>query len=221
MSIRIVPNNYPTIQAAIDNALPGDEIHVNNGTYKEQISITKKSGLSIIAAGGNVILDGNGLPHPAIGFRLLDSPKIKISGFIIKGFQKGISVDASSNYAAISNNVIKDIKDDGIKIKADGCSIINNSIYNCADDGIKIDANNCSIENNIVYSNGEEGIEVHGDGNIFSQNTVKDNRGIGMEIEGNKNVLSGNIVKNNSFTDIKSIGTDDTIIFNNRNTVHS
>jgi pectin methylesterase-like acyl-CoA thioesterase len=36
-----VPDNYPTIQAAVDAASPGDTIIVRDGTYIENVDVTK------------------------------------------------------------------------------------------------------------------------------------------------------------------------------------
>lgn len=40
-AVRVVPTSYPTIQAAVDAAEPGDTIRVRPGTYVEQVSIEK------------------------------------------------------------------------------------------------------------------------------------------------------------------------------------
>ncbi len=37
----IVPDNYSTIQAAVNAASPGDTITVRSGTYRENITISK------------------------------------------------------------------------------------------------------------------------------------------------------------------------------------
>jgi pectin methylesterase-like acyl-CoA thioesterase len=36
-----VPDDYPTIQAAINAAIPGDTIYVRNGLYPEHLEINK------------------------------------------------------------------------------------------------------------------------------------------------------------------------------------
>ena len=37
----VVPRDYPTIQAAVDAAAPGDTINVRSGTYTEELVIGK------------------------------------------------------------------------------------------------------------------------------------------------------------------------------------
>jgi pectin methylesterase-like acyl-CoA thioesterase len=46
----IVPNDYPTIQQAVDAAYNGDTIHVRAGTYTENVLIYNKS-ISLLGDG--------------------------------------------------------------------------------------------------------------------------------------------------------------------------
>src|SRR5262245_12504393 len=65
-NLKIVPDDYPTIQAAIDAAAPGDVIQVKAGTYRESLVINKP--ISLVAKSYNqddptkntVIIDGSG-----------------------------------------------------------------------------------------------------------------------------------------------------------------
>ena len=55
---RAVPGRYPTIQAAVDAAAPGDLILVDSGTYREEVTVTTPS-LTIRGVDRNaVIIDG-------------------------------------------------------------------------------------------------------------------------------------------------------------------
>lgn len=91
--------NYTTIQAAIDDASPGNEIHVDSGTYYENLNISKQ----LILRGENnltAIIDGNGSGNVV---------EVKVNGVVIKGLRiqngsNGIYVNSSDN--VISNNMI-------------------------------------------------------------------------------------------------------------------
>ena len=55
---RLVPQDYPTIQAAVDAAAPGDLILIDRGTYREQVEVTTP-GLTLRGVDRNeVVIDG-------------------------------------------------------------------------------------------------------------------------------------------------------------------
>jgi len=88
----VVPNDYPTIQEAIQASLNGDTIHVLSGTYVENIIIRKKS-LRIIAIDGPgfTILDGT-LDKCAVEIKNTVGGPCRIEGFtIIGGDGKAVS----------------------------------------------------------------------------------------------------------------------------------
>ncbi len=55
---RLVPQDYPTIQAAVDAAGPGDLVLIDRGTYREEVEVTTP-GLTIRGVDRNeVVIDG-------------------------------------------------------------------------------------------------------------------------------------------------------------------
>jgi hypothetical protein len=205
-----VPVDFTDIQSAVNAAVPGDEILVENGVYNEQVIIRHKKNLLIKAGGDGVIIDGRGLTPPTIGFYVVNSAKIEILGFKIKEFDKGIIIDGLSHNITIMENTIKDIRDDGVKIKGNNCCFTNNNIRKCKDDAVKVTASNCIVMNNNIENNGEEGIEINGDFNTVSKNISRDNSGIGLEVTGTGNTAADNKLINNK-TDIADTGTHNSI----------
>jgi parallel beta-helix repeat protein len=103
-----VPDDYSTIQTAINAASDsgGGTVLVAAGTYKE--SIVMKSGVTIQGSGADVtIIDGGGL-----SFTVKGASDSTISGFTITGGGDGISNQSSS--PTITNNIITGNKWDGI-----------------------------------------------------------------------------------------------------------
>ncbi len=81
---RRVPQDYPTIQAAIDAAQPGDDIVVSKGHYNELLSIDKS--VNLIGRGWPVIDGGSPKGNRnTISIFYLGDRAGKVEGFVITG----------------------------------------------------------------------------------------------------------------------------------------
>lgn len=91
---RIVPDEYPTIQSALDTAEPHDQIIVNAGVYKEKIIVDKV--VDLIGVGWPVI-DGGGEDNndATVFICYLDNMTSgKMEGFVVTGEERASSVTA-------------------------------------------------------------------------------------------------------------------------------
>jgi parallel beta-helix repeat protein len=91
----VVPRDFPTIQAAVDAAAPGDTIKVRRGTYTEEIVIGKDLTLkgdgvdeTVIEAPATLTAFaqhlGNGKPVGAV-VRITDGAHVSLSGLTVTG----------------------------------------------------------------------------------------------------------------------------------------
>lgn len=194
-----VPEDYPTIQQAIDAASPGDTILVAPGIYREdRVNVGKQ--ISLIGENReNTILVGS------IG---IESDGVKVSYFTIEnpGNQIfGISMRESAN-CVISNCEIRNFIPFGIYLASSNSNLIESNL--CVmnkESGITLDSSSCRnvIRNNVCSSNGRFGIFLveSCDNNELVNNTCKANGECGIAIFSNGN----KIVRNTCISSMEGI----------------
>jgi len=208
------PNNYTKIQDAIDNASDGDTVFVFNGTYYENVIVTKS--IDLLGEDKNsTIIDGN---------RTGDVVSLTANGVNIKGFaiqnsgsnwyEAGIHINSENNI--ISNNIIKNSTQGIYLYGYSQNTIAENIITNNVQNGIRngrilmgdLLSHDIAIYKNTIKHN-KYGIEYALSNNgIISQNIVEDNYGSGGSGRGiilwnsNNNIISKNTVSNNTGTGI-------------------
>jgi parallel beta-helix repeat protein len=154
----IVPDDYPTIQAAINAASDGDTIFVKNGTYYENVIVNKS--LSLFGESrDSTIVDGNKsgtvvtITRDGVNF---ENFTVEDSGAL--DWDTGIYVECSSNN--ISNNLVTD-NNNGIHLMDGNNSlrgnILTNNTYNLGVWGDSISG----FEQDIDTSNMIEGKPVY------------------------------------------------------------
>ena len=173
-----VPDNYPTIQAAVNAASPGDTIIVRDGTYTENVNVYKDHLTIQSENGAEVTIVQAANPNDHVFEVTADY--VNISRFTVKGVgYGGIYLNGSySNHVEhcnISANVIQG-NSDGIHLRY---SSSNTLVANAASSNgraiyLLLSPNN--ILNNNTISNNSEGIKIHlSPNNILTNNAMSDN----------------------------------------------
>jgi len=193
-----VPDDYPTIQQAVDAASLGDTIFVRAGTYHENVFIGKT--VMLVGEDRNTtVIDGNGdyrrpvyinaenvlvtrftirnsrFEFTYAGIGLYSASSCNISGNIITANFDGIFATYSFNNT-ISNNIFDGNNWNGVHIR-DGCTnnvIISNTIQNNRNGmSLEFTTNNYVLENYIAYHEWD-GIDIMGSReNTVIGNTIK------------------------------------------------
>lgn len=144
-----VPDDYPTIQAALDAAAVGDMVLVRNGTYNEHLEVVKP--LFLIGEYPNTtIIDGG-----------------KVGGWVLR---------IAADNVTVSNFTIRSLaptRNDGIHVHANGCNLSNNLIANNSW-GVSMVGNFNTFSGNTVIDNEHGGIELSlANDNLISSNVVR------------------------------------------------
>ncbi|MDR3588261.1 MAG: NosD domain-containing protein [Negativicutes bacterium] len=216
-----------SIQAAINAAVSGDVIVVNAGTYKEQLSIVSKSGITLQASGA-VLIDGTGMKVPSGDSQMVlikNSANITFQGFEVanyvtsssSAFNKGIMVTGSGSYIKILGNKVHNIVNTNANGGAHGIAAYGTNSTSSI--------NNLVIDSNEVYglkTGWSESVVLNGNVERFAvtNNHVHDNNNIGIDFIGwegtatgavdraRNGVCSGNYVHNISSKTNPSYGGD-------------
>jgi parallel beta-helix repeat protein len=167
-SVLRVPDDFATIQAAVNAAQPGDAIQVASGTYCENVVITKSDLRLRTAPGANrAVLDGTCLGRLGAGIHVMGAARVEISGFIIEHFEWGIFLHSTTdsrfqlNQARFNTTVPRT----GVLPQSRGIGIL-----------LEASSSN-SVSENELLENGRNGIVIRGasTGNTARANRLKDN----------------------------------------------
>jgi parallel beta-helix repeat protein len=218
------PSSRP-IQSAVDAADNGDSIFVYNGSYTDNVYVTKR--LTLIGEGADVVTVTSRSYSWEFSVFDVRADWVTISGFAVTGATNdggvGIYIRyadhcnisgnyASGNYYGIrlyysSNNTLSDNTAnlnnlDGIVLhSSNGNTLMNNTANSNCDDGIVLDSSSdCTLTSNTANSNNGDGIYLDSSSNnIITCNWVQDNteRGVYLyESSTNNNISYNNIIKN-------------------------
>lgn len=216
-----VPSDFPSIQAAINNATDGDKIFVFNGTYYENLVVNKS--ITLVGQDEEItVIDGGGLGtviHVTANNVSIVNFTVQNSGF--SSMLSGISV--SSNYVFVNESTLKS-NYVGLHLEnsrgciVSRCRVLNNhlgvyvetsensdveksNIIDNIEAGIYLtDSSGIEIRDNNISGNGLYGVRLqHSQNNVMSDNLVSlHENGMTLDMAGN-NTLSSNTIESNVY----------------------
>jgi nitrous oxidase accessory protein NosD len=170
-----VPDDYPTIQAAINAANDGDTVFVRNGTYYEHVVVNKT-------------------------LSLLGESK---DSTIIDGSNNGYVVDVTANNVNISQFLLRNAGSQwsGVNVESSGVTLWNNIIMdNHGGVWVRPGSLNTTISGNKISNTQPsyaDGIRLWSSGTLVVGNIItNESSGIGVDESGN--TIEGNLIANNS-----------------------
>jgi len=182
----IVPDNYPTIQEAINAANFGDTVYVRNGTYYENVVVNKTISL-IGESKENTIVDGGG----TWAVVAVEKDNVVVTGFTVRNSgsgwyyyeASGITI-ANSTFCNIYNNIATNVWY-GITSWLGGNNSVSSNTISNADQGVSFDGpyHNRVISNSI--SNTSVGICLWANSYLTTvvNNTISNSSDVGIYLD--------------------------------------
>jgi len=208
-----VPDNYPTIQQAVDNATDGDTIFVRTGTYPENIRIDSKD---LTIEGENrdtTIIDGVGSGN-CVHVR---NAGVSVSKFTIKN-AGNYGVYAHSSDLNINNATISNCGDNAIYFPNGKTLTLRDSILeNCGGGLVYSDYStayaqgNATIERNIIRNSTGNRLYIYlygpGDNVVINDNIITNNTRYSIKCDHyySSNYIDSITMRNNT---VKECGND-------------
>ncbi len=185
----IVPDDYPTIQGAVDHAVDGDTIMVRAGVYNEHVVVDKQ--LKIEGDGTNVtIVDGQDRDDNVIS---LEADGIEITALTMRNCSAGFS---------------------GVRIYGDNCLVHHALLVGCGG-GVELWSTQNTLVHNTTFTNCIWGVYVTGSDacmmrdNLFMENVY------GFEVGFSSVDILSNTIMNTSLLGVLGIGVHDGAIKGN------
>lgn len=194
-----VPADFKTVQEAVNAASANDTIAVGDGTYHENIVVSKPL----------VIRSVNGPAHSIISAFMVRSPVITITadGVTVEGMGftgsevSGITLAGVKNASVIDNEATGNWI--GITLRRSyGNRVSGNAANQNKSYGIYLEySNNNTVEKNTANKNGDKGIFVsYSNDNTINENTLNLNTWEGMLLwVSNQNTVTDNRTLRNTF----------------------
>ena len=182
-----VPEDFTSIQAAIDAAMPGDRVLVNDGTYNEFLVVDKPLKLESVNGYTNTVITGASF-NPTV---LVQAPDVRVKGFDFAGSVQNL------------RNVQFEAGADGGQVVDSRCGFVSNPGENSQSSILINGADNILVDGFICNGKAGVGIDVNDShGSRFVNNVLTGYRFSGIFVENSFDTL----VENNVLNEARSVG---------------
>jgi len=214
----IVPDNYTTIQGAINNASSGATIFVRKGTYYEHVVINKT--ITLVGEDRNsTIIDG----YETGNVIHIRADNVTVKGFTLRNsgmyLYSGVFVDHSTG-SVITNNIVI-YNSEGIGLLYSSSNVVCDNTISSNSDGIYLYSSSSNVvSGNTIFSSNYVGIDLYSSSNnVVSGNAILHNGFAGMSLYySSSNVVCGNtILSNFPGINVGLLSINNTIYHNNFN----
>ena len=214
----IVPDNYTTIQGAINNASSGATIFVRKGTYYEHVVINKT--ITLVGEDRNsTIIDG----YETGNVIHIRADNVTVKGFTLRNsgmyLYSGVFVDHSTG-SVITNNIVI-YNSEGISLLYSSSNVVCDNTISSNSDGIYLYSSSSNVvSGNTIFSSNYHGIYLYSSSsNVVSGNAILHNGFAGMSLYySSSNVVCGNtILSNFPGINVGLLSINNTIYHNNFN----
>lgn len=195
-----VPEEYKTIQQAIDAAAPDDEIIVNKGVYRENILIEKALALRSAAGPSSTLVQAADESRPSI--KIDKAVNATVTGFSATGsLLAGVLMSGADNITLADCRFTDNAS--GIVMQGTTNSTLRNNVSNSnAQYGLYMEkSHNNRVEQNTASLNRDKGFFIsNSNGNAIVNNSVNLNTWDGIMLYASTgNTLTGNKTLRNTY----------------------
>jgi parallel beta-helix repeat protein len=212
----VVPDDYASIQEAIDTAEDGDTVCVKSGEYHENLVVNKS--LSLIGENMNTtIVDGN----PPEGYRIpikIQCDNVSVSGFKFLYGDSGITV-GDSKYCNIFGNRIADNRHGVVLVSCSYCNVTENYFEQIGlSSAIQLSYSNYNLVAGNYIDSCTEGIQIWlgSCNNTLTGNTITNCSNYALSFQySDKNIVTRNDISNSDFGTAIYVSNLNNISYNN------